>query len=289
MRNIIIVSALLLSGTSSFGQLSECDLLNKGISYYEAENYDSTLICWKQVIENFPDTSVCYGRSFNNITFAYLRQEELDSAKLWLQKILDSDLNDLDEGTNIMAPYANYKHNACLTMSNLLMDEGNFQQSFKYLHLGETTFPYQTFSATSFEKKAVVLAYKRAEIWTQKGDKKKALLVMLEKILDVDVFFRKTDAASYTNLNFYLGLINDAIPLAEEIYGKKELNKKLKKAIKKLTAKDVTIGEKNSEARLASFTLDGHEFSIGVTEADFSVKDFQKYLLNNQLFQYLKK
>ena len=94
-----------------------CAMMNTGIEYFRAENIDSAIICWKAVLENFPDTNECYGNSWNNIAVGFRAKEEYDSARVWYNKIIASDLDDKQEGPDIMEPYANYHHNACMQMA----------------------------------------------------------------------------------------------------------------------------------------------------------------------------
>jgi len=284
LMRLQILILLLMITQIGISQEWECDLLNKGIEYYEEEKLDSAIIIWKSVIENYPDTSSCYGRSFNNIPIVYAQLGNNSQAKSWYQKIIDSELNDSDEGDGLMSPYANYKHNACLRMALLLKDENQIDESFKYIDLAETKFQYQTFSATSFEKRAVSITFDKAELWRLKGDNKKALLIMLEKVLDNDIFFRKTDAASFTNVDFYAELIKEIKPMIQEQYGFVEFEKKLKDSINRLEVEKVRIGEKRERAKAATFIFDGKEFTIGSSNKKYNKKKFKERLNNNRIF-----
>lgn len=287
MRIQILILILMISQTG-YSQDWECDLLNKGLEYYEEEKLDSAIIIWKSIVENYPDTSNCYGRSFNNIPVVYAQLENTIQAKNWYQKIIDSQLNDLDEGDGLMSPYANYKHNACLRMALLLKEENKIDESFNYIELAETKFQYQTFSATSYEKRAISITFDKAELCKLKGDNKRALLIMLEKILDDDVFFRKTDAASFTNVDFYAKLIEEIMPMIQEEYGYLELEKNLRYAINQLEVKKVRIGEKRKRAKVATFTFEGKKFTIGSSNKKYNKKKFKERLNNNRIFGELK-
>lgn len=273
----------------SFCQDLECDLLNKGLKYYEEEKLDSAIVVWESVVKNYPDTSNCYGRSFNNIPIVYAQLERKKLAKEWFQKIIDSKLNDLDEGSGIMTPYANYKHNACLRMALLLKDENLLEESLKYINLAETKFPYQTFSATSFEKRTVSITFDKAELYKLKDNHKMALLIMLEKILDDDIFFRIPDASSITYVDFYAGLIEDIKPMIQESYGYIEFEKRLKASINQLEIKNVTIGKENKAAKVATFTFEGKLFTIGASNESYDRQKFIDKLINNRIFKELKK
>ncbi|WP_299456128.1 tetratricopeptide repeat protein [uncultured Microscilla sp.] len=269
-------------------QQSACELLNKGITYYQNNQADSAVIVWQQVVKNYPDTTSCYGRCYHNIPFAYLKLKQNDKAKEWFQKIIDSKLNDRDEGTHIMEPYANYKHNACMKMAMLLFEEDKFDQMLRFLKLAETKHKYQAVSGTSFEKRAVSIAYHRVRAWKAKKNDKEALFVMVEKMLDTDIFFRAPDVGSITYLDFYRYFHPKLKPLVKELYGYEKFVKQLKDAIETLRVKEVTIGKEKEKAKLATFTFDGRVFSIGSSNDEYTEADFKKRLLDNSLFDVLK-
>lgn len=270
------------------GQQTACELLNKGITYYQNDQADSAAIVWQYVIKNFPDTTRCYGKCYNNIPYAYFKLKQNDKAKEWFQKIMDSNLNDRDEGENIMEPYANYKHNACMNMAIQLFAEEKFDQALRFLSLAETKYKYQTISATSYEKRAVSIVYHKVKNWQAKKNDKAALLVMVEKMLDVDIYFRAPDVSSITYLDFYKYFRPKLKPLVKELYGEDKFTKQLKAAIETLKVKEVTIGKEKTKAKLATFTFDGHLFRIGSSSSKYTAADFKKRLLNNSLFDTLK-
>lgn len=270
------------------GQQTACELLNKGITYYQNDQADSAAIVWQYVVENYPDSTRCYGKCYNNIPFAYIKLKQNDKAKEWFQKIIDSKLNDRDEGASIMEPYANYKHGACLNMAMQLFREKKFDEGLKFVQLAETKHKYQTISATSFEKHAVNITYDKVKVWKAKKNPKEALFVMVEKILDVDIFFRVPDVGSITYLDFYRYLREDVKPLIKELYGYEKFVKQLKAAIETLKVKKVRIGKEKKKAKLATFTFDGRLFRIGSSSSKYTAADFKKRLLNNSLFDTLK-
>lgn len=289
MRNILLL-IFALNIQFAYSQKSECELFNEGIEYYQQEKLDSAIMLWRNVVEAYPDTSICYSKSFNNIPIVYGNMGETALAKEWYEKVLASTLNDRDEGENIMEPYANYKYWSCLRMADLFKKENNLDESFRYVKLAETKFPYQTFSATSFEKRAVSEAFYKAGLHAQNGDNKEELFTLLEKILDRDVFFRMPNAASFTNLDFYAGLVKEVLPMIEEqYYDYSNFKKEFSAAIKKLTVEDVTIGRDNEPAKLATFVFEGKTFKIGVSNEKYNKKKFKKMLLNNRVFYEMEK
>ena len=114
------------------------------------------------------------------------------------------------------------------------------------------------------------------------------VLIMLEKVLDNDVFFRKTDAVSFSNVDFYGKLLEEIKPMIEEQYGKVEFEKKLKEAISQLQVKRVRIGENREKAKIAIFYFDGREFKIGSSNKKYNKKKFINRLTKNRIFNELK-
>ncbi len=289
LRFITLIFTFLLCSNYVLSQtVSACELLGLGIAYYEEEKLDSAILCWTLVIENFEDTVDCYGNCFNNIPIVYQELKQNDKAEEWLLKIIASNLNDSEDNDEFMEPYKNYKHNACLRLSRLYREEGKFEKSLEYIKKAIDTHPYQTFSATSFEKRSVYIASSHAKIWMEKGDNKEALFVMLEKVLDVDVFYRKTEWAGFTNVNFYGRMIEELLPLIEEVYGIDNFKVQLTAAIQQLKVQKTTIGKDKKKAKLATFEIEGRKFRIGSSDKKYKDKDFIKRLLNNQLFDRME-
>ncbi|PHR27614.1 MAG: hypothetical protein COA38_13185 [Fluviicola sp.] len=258
-------------------QISSCDYLEKAIGHFQNKELDSAIVLMTSAIKETPDTTTCYGRCFNNIPIAYAMMEDYDNAIIWFKKILTSDLDDLEQGTDIMEPYANYRHNACMKLVQVHEILEEQQRALAYLTLAETKYPFETFSGTSYEKRAVSIAKWKARIYESCGTADSSLFIQLNKILDTDIRYRKSDFTSLSVVNFYDNLIKNV----SDIIGEQKLEsekKKLKKSIQKL--KLVPSGL----MRQGIFVYRGLEYKIGVSDADKNRDEIILNLLENEFF-----
>ena len=146
----------------------------------------------------------------------------------------------------------------------------------------------QTFSGTSFEKQAVRLALMRHECHRTAGDTTKGTHVLVEKILDEDWRYHLTDAASYTNLDFYRGLRQRVGGyLDDQNIVRETWVADLQQAIQTLTVQPTTIGAEQAPAQLATFEWEGYTYHIGSADADYTAADFKRRLLASTLFEEL--
>lgn len=275
MKSIILFACTLFSFGSK-AQDGPCVYLEKAIGHFQNKELDSAITLMTYVVENMPDTSNCYGRCFNNIPLAYASLGQFDQSKIWFNKILHSKLNDLEPGTDVMEPYANYHHNACMKMVQVHQTLKEFPQAVRYLDSAETTYPFETFSGTGFEKRAVSVAMWKSRIYVEMNQKDSAIYVLLAKTLDTDVRFRKPDYESLSNVDFYSS-VNEKLV---ELIGKDQINKvksSIKDAIRKLAI--VTEGKKT----YGVFTYNNLQYRIGLSEKK-SKKELVDELLSNHFF-----
>ena len=96
-----------------------CESYQLGLVHYQEARPRGAVEVWKGVVYAGDDGSVCYRRSFYNIPVVYIELEDYGSANIWFKKVLASTLDDRQEGTNIMEPYANYHHEAAIGLARL--------------------------------------------------------------------------------------------------------------------------------------------------------------------------
>jgi tetratricopeptide (TPR) repeat protein len=273
---LLFLSISLLIFFSAKAQEGPCDYLEKAISHYQNRNIDSALNLMTYVVENMPDTSVCYGRCFNNIPLAYASLGQFDEAKIWFNKILQSSLNDKAPGTDIMEPYANFHHNACMKLVQVNQTLKDYSQALKYLDSAETTYSFKTFSGTGFEKRAVSIAMWKSRLYLEMSLKDSAIYVLLLKTLDTDVRFRKSDFETLSNVDFYSPVNEKLVELIGTDHLKAEQSL-IKKAIKNLTI------TKQGQQTIGTFTFHNLDYHIGLS-TDKSKKEVIEKLLNNPFF-----
>lgn len=276
MKNLTIL--FIFFSTFGNAQTNSCEYLELAVNYFNKKELDSAIILMVTAVENTPDTVYCYGRCFNNIPLAYAMQGNFEEAERWFKKILDSDLNDLDQGTDIMEFYANYHHNACMKLVQLHQQMNEPREALNYLNLAETTYPFQTFSGTSFEKRAVSIALWKARIYEELSLPDSALFVQLNKILDTDIRYRKPDYESLSNVNPY----NDLLENMKTLIGEKNLEDEKKQLIKSIKKMEIV---QNGDMRKGTFTYRGLNYEIGISDSSKSDKEIINRLLGNYFFE----
>lgn len=290
MKTILSVILCCLSFLS-FAQNTECDsLFSRSIALYNDEKIDSSLSYWLQIVHTFSDTSSCYKNSLHNIPLVYEQLEDFENAKLWITKILEKDLNNFDPGTGIMEPYANYHHNACMQMARILSKEKKYEEGLNYLLWAETKYPYETFSATSFEKRAVSIAMWKAEFYLENNQKEKAIWVLVNKAIDVDVFFRKPDWGGFTSVDFYSRISQRALDLIDEVYGFDSFKEAFNEALQKVKTERAFIEKngKQTKAKIGMFILYGNSYRLGSSDKKFNAAKFKKQIQNTRFWTMLK-
>ncbi len=268
-----------------------CDsLFSLSIDHVEAEDLAAAILLWEDIVENYPDSLSCFKNSLNNLPIGYERLEDYEAAKKWTKKILETELNNFDQGSDIMEPYANYDHNACMQMARILYKEEKFEEGLEYLNLAESKYRYETFSATSFEKRAVSIALWKSDFYLKMDQKEKAIWVLVHKAIDVDVFYRKPDWSGFTNVNFYNEVVAQALALIDETYGFDTFKMSFFEAIKNIKVKKEFIikGGKKTSAKSGTFELLGQSYFLGASDKKFNRKKFQKRILQTLFVMKLK-
>lgn len=276
----------------TFAQTEECEFLfSLSIEHAENEKLDSAILLWEQIVENCSDTSVYVKNSLSNIPSGYERLENYEAAKKWTKRVLETDLNNLDQGEYIMELYANYHHNACMQMVRILYKEGKFEEGIEYLNFAESKYPYETFNATSFEERAVSIALRKSDFFMEMDQKEKAIWALVNKAIDVDVFYRKPDWVGFLDIGFYSSPIRQALDLIEEIYSFDAFKTSFFEAIKKLKVKKEFIikGGKKTGAKSASFVLFGQTYFLGSSDKKINRKKFQEQILSTSFVAELNK
>jgi tetratricopeptide (TPR) repeat protein len=270
---IIVLSSSFLSSA----QTSSCDYLEKAIEYFGNEELDSAINLMVLAIETTPDTNQCYGRCFNNIPLAYAMQEKFDKSKEWFGKIMESELDDFEPGDDIMEPYANYHHNACMQMVKVHDHLEEYPEGLRYLNLAESRYRFECFSGTSFEKRAVSIAKWKGALYMKMNLPDSSLFVQLNKILDTDIRYRKSDFTSLSSIAFYPSLIENV----EKLIGKEALNSEKKKLQKSIKMMEITT---SGEMRKGSFQFRGLNYTIGISSSAESEKEVVARLLDSAFF-----
>jgi len=166
MKRITCLLIISFYAFSCFAQSEPAILLEKGVNAFNAELPDSAVYYWRQVVTRYKDSTWYYGRAMNNIPVAYESAGNVAKAAEAYHAILQSDLNDKEDNDgNIMEPYTNYRHNACMRMARMYAANNDFSKALEALQWAEHKYKYQTFSGTSYEKRLVSIASWRSDFY----------------------------------------------------------------------------------------------------------------------------
>lgn len=291
MKRIYIITVILFSDFI-FCQ-SICDEYNEGMRLYNEKKIEESIETLINLYEKKVDTSKCYRQAFNNIPYLYLtlylsNESEKDQLNCinWLNKILDSNLDDREETGNLFEPYSNYKHRAAIMLSKIYLNKNEYSKSLDYLNEAQIKYKYQTFSAGSFEVNENKIALNKAQISFAQNKKQEAILILLNKIFDDNIFYRIRDASSYTDKDYYVDLREETIGLIkEEIKDKNKFIDKLKKSINKLKIVNEEIIDDKQYGK-GYFYFDEFKFEIGFIDIK-SKKELVERILHNDFFSQI--
>jgi hypothetical protein len=126
------------------------NLFDKGIQCFEKGLIDSSIIILKEVYnsENCKSTT-SYPIAFFNIPVLYLNKGEVDSAQIWFNSILNSDLKDNDETGSLMEPHANYKHKSAYFLAELEIKKKNWKEVYNWMNKIDTLYRYWGFEGSA--------------------------------------------------------------------------------------------------------------------------------------------
>jgi hypothetical protein len=127
-------------------------------------------------------------------------------------------------------PYALYKHNSCVNLAGIALDEKKYSLALKYIELFDKKYPYRHFCGNEITEERIFTAYRYAEAYLGLNDTDKALQNLLPNIIE-------TGLAG----NGYL--VDKTIEVLEERYPSAYLTSEFSKSIDKLADSTIHNGE----------------------------------------------
>jgi tetratricopeptide (TPR) repeat protein len=133
-----------------------CQLLNhraamelavRGYDAFDAGRVDEALAEWQEVRARYPYTS-SWGCATFNSAFCHQKQGEFQQAMAYYEELLSSELNDKDHSGNLMSPYQNYHHSACVQLSACCEAMEDYPVALHYARLAQTRYPYRSWCGT---------------------------------------------------------------------------------------------------------------------------------------------
>ena len=257
MRAILYITIFILGISEGYSQSNLDSLNDKGIELYIDGKETAALKCWKKILKPEPDSTRAYGMAANNILFKYFEDGNIAKTKKYYNLIINSNLNDSDKNSDLMNPYANYRHHATMRMASLYGKNKDFYQALHYVYLADTLYEFVTFSLTSFIYNKVDMAFWKFRLYRDLNNIEMAKFVMIERGLNNDYIGQFPNWASASSGN-------DEVELAEtlfEQYNKdqlKELKAQMDSSFMEIKIKSV------NEKQFAIFDLNEMTYRIPI-------------------------
>ena len=118
-------------------------LLKLGNFHYQARDFGRAERTWLKLSRQFPGTPT-WGKAVFNLGISHKDQSDFEGAIGYFTSLLDSDVNDLEPGGNIMEPYRNYRPRAQWQIAHSLFAQGKYRDALNAYRVGETRYPMES-------------------------------------------------------------------------------------------------------------------------------------------------
>ncbi len=128
--------------------------IRDGNAAYQAGRADEAIALWSQVIDHSRPGSTNWTIAVFNTGIAHRENQRYNAAIAVFTLLLESDANDeeyeldADGKFNLMRPYRNYHHRACLQIADCHEKLGDRASTAKYLVLARDKYPHESVSGT---------------------------------------------------------------------------------------------------------------------------------------------
>lgn len=289
MKKAILFLSLTWTTIAGFGQyIQTADYyVGLGERFLYKKQTDSAVWAFKYVLENFPNKNQECSRAMFRLAGTY----EKDSAGMalkWYNRIISSEkVNDRDKGMELLEPYANYRHNACLRVAAIQTKRKNYDDALRACEMALQIFKFQTYVGNSFENKMVNIALTQSELYKQLGYQDSAIYILVQKILDTDIKCRlpEMDNKSTNEVDFYGKISVQAAKMIDQLYGLGPFKYELTKAMNKMKVKK----DKVTGFTICTFKLYNITFRITNSQPGYKKANFISDFKNSKLWAELDK
>jgi tetratricopeptide (TPR) repeat protein len=146
-------------------------------------NPDSALFIYKDIIKTESDTSVTYAKAFFNIAVIYKMKDNVDSVRIWYEKIMKSDFNPKQSSGDFFEPYTLYQHNAAMQLGVFLLKKKLYDEAYQNFEKALDKYPYDSPSGTSIGKRYNTIDIFKARCKIENGSVDEGLAILLSSTL----------------------------------------------------------------------------------------------------------
>ncbi len=123
------------------------ELLERGHEAYGQGRHDRALDAWREVLERHPSTDA-WGKALFNVGVALRAESRFGEAVRAFERLIASDVDDLEPGGNLMENYRNYRHRAALEISACREALGDRAGALAFARAARDRWPYQAWCGT---------------------------------------------------------------------------------------------------------------------------------------------
>lgn len=246
-------------------------LFEKAEEYYYANLLETSQNLYLKLLENPLDTTdLIYGECLLKVPLIYSRLKKWNEAKVWYEKLINSNLNDSLETMHYLELYSNFKHHASLGLANIHTIGGRYDLALDYIQLAKNKYPYvdyDTLTPNGIQEK-VDIAMFESYILQAKGEFEKAFHLLLGLVINEQV--PASSIVSQNVLQPYMYANNALVMLISKQFDKKQILNEFEKAFQNLKYK------KNGVYVECQIEILGKKYNFKVRDDDKSIKVLPK-------------
>jgi len=229
-QNEFTVEGILLNAENNRRVL----LFNKAEEYYYANLLESSKELYKKLLENPLDTTdLIYGECLLKIPLIYAKLKKWNEAKMWYEKLMNSNVSDSLETKRFSEMYSNFKHHAALGLANIHTVMEDYDLALEYIRLAKERYPYidyDSITPNSIQDRVDVAIFE-SFILQKNNMPKDAFHRMLGEIVNMQV--PQNTIVGHDVLAPYRYLNHTFVVLLKSIYGKEAVRKEFENAFSK--------------------------------------------------------
>jgi tetratricopeptide (TPR) repeat protein len=197
------------------------DYLEEANDFYEENNYDSALVNYLFIVNNYKG-SVVFPMALYNTGVVYMDKKEYDRSLEIFNSIFRSSYNNTEfVYSDIMSnPYANFTYRSALNIGNIYYKKKDYSMALKYYKVADTVKYYDYYGDETIQVKNS-LYLKIAKCYNKLKEYKKAAKILMPRI--------------YYGLSPSRLLTEYFIKMLNKLYTKDKIKEDLNEALKNIT------------------------------------------------------
>lgn len=265
MRKIIAI--LIFAFTQIiYAQTALDEKIDEGIEFYKNGEEKKALKIWKEVEKKADKPSSTYGTTLYNILYYYSQEKDEANMLEYYNKIINSKLNDKDKNFELGEPFKNYRYQATRSIAGHYAKNKNFNEALKFVEAADTVYTYHSTSLTSIIFQKVDLAFFKYQLYTDLGQKDKAIAALIQRALEYNYSGMYLEWATFSNSK-----------------SEQELAEKIISEIK-----DIDTFKKELDAAIDNIKLKGNTITLSLNQRDYNINMYKEVKNIEEAKAYIK-